>query len=144
MSRTTAIALTALLLVATSAAGTNVWVNSPDDVIENPKTYSPNHRFCFVERLDSRVPDFGSVRASSLYRFDEDGHILDDQSSTEPRAGVLYEGRRPIAMLPATWDPARILVSDSGRFIVHVSFHTDNPFIIVDAADGSPSHLLHE
>ena len=144
MHRTRSISLAVLAFAAVSAHANSVANIHPDDEIENPKTYSRNHRFCFVERLDSRVPDFGSVRASSLYDFDEEGYRIDERESSGPTVGVLYEGKRAVAMLPAFWIDGYVLVSDSGRFVVHVGLAGHEPFVTIDRTDGSPRVSLHE
>jgi hypothetical protein len=144
MHRTRSIAIAAVLFAAASARATTVTRMHPDDLVGNPTTYSSNHRFCFIERLDSRIPDFGTVRASSLHEFDEDGNRVDYDDESGPVVGVLYDERQAVALLPPSRQYDYVLVSDSGKFVVHVGDSPDDPFVTIDRSDGTPRIALHE
>lgn len=140
--RRSAIVAPVVLLAALSAGASQQVPVAPTDLLECRKTYSANGRFCFVERVDSGVPDFGSVPVSTILRFDADGGIIDDEE--EPRAkpvGVLYDGKQLIATLPLASGSPRYLVGDSGRFVVALNEDERSP-VTIEAADGSGTRAL--
>src|ERR1051326_1300480 len=119
----------------------------PTDVVENPKTYSANQRYCVVLREYERLPGFKEGMLAN---------VTDPETGSEwPRTTItaaLYEmngeSHRLISEMKLDVDASRfLLVSDSGKYVIAIqplvgrycegSSVADHPIVTIYAADGS-------
>jgi hypothetical protein len=118
-----------VVLAASSALACSVGALDPNELIENPTTWSANGRFCVIVRWHPTIADFASERAGTVYGLD----LPEPLTETEPPpvaqtiTAAFYElrgrSRVLVAEIPLNADDAAsdLLVSNSGRYVV--TFH---------------------
>ena len=125
----------------------------PTDVVENPKTYSANQRYCVVLREYERLADF---------KEDMLANVTDPETGSEsPRTTItaaLYEmngeSHRLISEMKLDVDASRfLLVSDSGKYVIAIqplvggfcarqASVPDDPIVTISTAEGSRAGRL--
>jgi hypothetical protein len=117
-----------VIFTASSALACSGRTFEPNELIENPTTWSANGRFCVIVRWHPTIADFGSERAGTVYGLD----VPERLTETEPRpvpqtvTAAFYElrgrSRVLVAEIPLTPDDAAsdVFVSNSGRYVVAV------------------------
>jgi TonB family protein len=121
-----------------------------NELVENDVVYSSNGRYCVVLRWYDGVADFGSERAGKVFRFDEPDREDDAKPVSETFTAALYEvtPKRPrlIREIAVERLAARVLVSDSGNYIVTLRHpgsngctrtNADDSLITIRRSDGT-------
>jgi hypothetical protein len=103
----------------------------PNDLVENPVTWSANGRFCVIVRWHRTIADFTTERVGTVYGLDNPEPLTESEVEPPPPSpavpAVLYESRGPARVpvaeiaLNGIDASSELFVSNSGRYVV--AFH---------------------
>src|SRR5947199_7793655 len=86
-----------LMLTASPALACSAKNLDPNDLVENPVTWSANGRFCVIVRWHPTIADFTSERVGTIYGLDNPKPLTDSDAEPLPPSptvpAVLYELR---------------------------------------------------